>query len=239
LKLGLKPVVTPALKEREAKKALYEYEDGKYHIAVTGMSGTGKSSFINAVRGLGNRSNNPLVAATGVAETTLKPRRYPDPDNTRPYVWYDIPGAGTLEISDWQYFNDHGLYIFDCIVVLFDTRFFETDVAILKHCVHFGIPSFIVRSKSEVHVQNIYNELLEFLIEEDDIDEEQLRMDARVEYIGETRESVAHNLGRAGLSRQPIFCIDRTNLLRIVQGKRTPDAIDEAKLLRTMLTVAQ
>ncbi|PCH37643.1 hypothetical protein WOLCODRAFT_160924 [Wolfiporia cocos MD-104 SS10] len=241
LKLGLKPVVTPTSQERETAKARHKYEDGKYHIAIAGVSGTGKSSFINAVRGLRSNPDDPLVAPTGVAETTTDAHRYadPNPDGTRPYVWYDIPGAGTLEVADWEYFNNQGLYIFDCIIVLFDTRFFATDIAILKHCAHFGIPSFIVRSKSQIHIQNIIEETLEYAAEEDDIDGEGMRREARTRYILDTNVSVAYNLGRAGLRLQPVFCVDRTKLLRLVRGQQAPGAIDEVKLLRTMHATVQ
>ncbi|KAI6103783.1 hypothetical protein EDD17DRAFT_1608281, partial [Pisolithus thermaeus] len=56
--------------------------------------------------------------------------RYPDPNSDNPFVWYDIPGAGTLSQPDWLYFNNQGLYVFDCIIVLFDSRFTQTDIAI-------------------------------------------------------------------------------------------------------------
>lgn len=46
----------------------------------------------------------------------------------------DVPEEGTLSIPDWRYFIDQGLYVFDCIVVLFDNRFTETDVTILRNC---------------------------------------------------------------------------------------------------------
>jgi len=50
---------------------------GKVMIAVTGASGVGKSSWINAVRRL--RCQDPGAASTGVTETTLRPEMYAFP----------------------------------------------------------------------------------------------------------------------------------------------------------------
>ncbi|KAI6097548.1 interferon-inducible GTPase-domain-containing protein, partial [Pisolithus sp. B1] len=126
---GIQPVVMPNLVEREIAKRRMQYQEGLFHFAVAGVAGSGKSSLINAFRGLRNREAG--AATTGVTETTRVFNRYPDPDPQQPVVWYDIPGANTLSIPEWQYFNAQGLYIFDCIIVLFADRFTATDIAIL------------------------------------------------------------------------------------------------------------
>jgi GTP-binding protein EngB required for normal cell division len=137
----------------EAAKRRVQYKEGLFHFAVAGVAGGGKSSLINAFRGL--RNLDTAAAPTGVTETTLVISRLPDPNEENPFVWYDIPGAGTMKIKDWQYFNEQGLYVFDCIVVVFDSRFTMTDIAMLINCKRFGIPTYIVRSKSDIHIRNI------------------------------------------------------------------------------------
>jgi hypothetical protein len=158
LKNGIQPVVVPSHEEVEAAKRRVQYTEGLFHFAVAGVAGGGKSSLINAFRGLENRDTALGAAPTGVTETTLAISRLPDPNQARPFVWYDIPGAGTLKIKDWQYFNKQGLYVFDCIIVLFDSRFTMADIAILMNCKRFGIPTYIVRSKSDAHIRNIMRE---------------------------------------------------------------------------------
>ncbi|KAG2111986.1 uncharacterized protein F5147DRAFT_572914, partial [Suillus discolor] len=76
-------------------------------FAVTGSARAGKSSFINAVRGL---SRNHLMAApTGIIETTSTVGSYPDPCPNSRMIWYDVHGSGTPKVSDWKYFKDMGL----------------------------------------------------------------------------------------------------------------------------------
>lgn len=48
-----------------------------------------------------------------------------------------------------------GLYVFDCIIVLYDKRSTMTDVAIVSNCARFNIPAFIVWSKADQHTRNI------------------------------------------------------------------------------------
>ncbi|THU75355.1 P-loop containing nucleoside triphosphate hydrolase protein, partial [Dendrothele bispora CBS 962.96] len=126
---------------------------GKFHFAIAGLSGSGKSSLVNAFRGVLNQTAK--AAATGITETTMVVGRYPDPNPDKPCIWYDVPGAGTLTIKDWDYFNKQGLYIFDAIIVLFDNRFTATDIAILRNCERWKIPTFIVRSKSDQQIENL------------------------------------------------------------------------------------
>ncbi|KAG1797866.1 interferon-inducible GTPase-domain-containing protein [Suillus plorans] len=150
LKKGIQPVVIPTPEEVSAAKRKVQYREDLFHFAVAGVAGGGKSSLINAFRGLLNKDMG--AAATGVTETTLTMARLPDPNAEYPLVWYDIPGAGTLKIPDWQYFNTQGLYVFDGIIVLFDNRFTMTDIAILVNCRRFKIPTYIVRSKADQHI---------------------------------------------------------------------------------------
>ncbi|KAH7903688.1 hypothetical protein BJ138DRAFT_1120138, partial [Hygrophoropsis aurantiaca] len=109
LKHGIQPVVMPSAAEITAAKQRVQYTQGFVHIAIAGIAGSGKSSLINAIRGLRNKDAG--AALTGVTETTLVAGRFPDPDPAKRVVWYDIPGAGTLQIPDWQYFNAEGLYV--------------------------------------------------------------------------------------------------------------------------------
>ncbi|TFY57831.1 hypothetical protein EVJ58_g6784 [Rhodofomes roseus] len=130
------------------------------HFAVAGVAGSGKSSLINALRGLSN--NDPRAAPVGTAETTREIHRYEDSDVAQnQFVWYDIPGAGTLnQASEVDYFRKQGLYIFDCIILLVDSRFTATDVAILRCCSRTKTPVYIVHSKALQHICNAAEDMV-------------------------------------------------------------------------------
>ena len=123
LERGIQPEVWPTEEEFQLAKNRIQYDPAeKLHFAVCGSSGSGKSSLINAFRGL--RNSSPQAAPTGVVETTRAITHFPDLRRELPYtrlVWFDCPGAGTLEIPGWQYFNQQGLFIFDIIVLVYDS----------------------------------------------------------------------------------------------------------------------
>ncbi|KAG1886294.1 hypothetical protein F4604DRAFT_1675928 [Suillus subluteus] len=130
---GVRPECHPPHKDVVWMKAEYHYSPGFFHLVVVGTSGCGKSSFINAVCGLSNNHDldDSIVAHTEIIECTPN-------------------------MPDWQYFNNLGLYIFDCIIMLFDNCFSESDLTILHTCKQFkNVEAFIVCSKSDQHINNM------------------------------------------------------------------------------------
>ncbi|KAJ7622276.1 P-loop containing nucleoside triphosphate hydrolase protein [Roridomyces roridus] len=239
LREGIQPVVMPTIAEFDEAKRRIQYRDGIYHFAIAGTAGSGKSSLINALRGL--KSKDSGAAKTGIVETTLTVGRFPDADPKNPIVWYDIPGAGTFNVPDWQYFNDQGLYVFDALIVLIDNRFTKTDIAILRNARLFQIPCYIVRSKADVHIRNV---MLEMGFDSDDEDQdEETREDieeaARENFIGGTRLNVAHNLRDADLPTQRVYIVSNSTMLsatrRNITRKAAKRMVDELEFLRDLL----
>ena len=114
-------IIWPTEEEFQDAKDRIKYDSEKIHLAVCGCSGAGKSSLVNAFRGL---DNGPDAAPV---ETTKVITGYPDPRKESPYnrlVWFDFPGpgsAGTLRVLSPQYFNQQVLITFDVIVLVYDT----------------------------------------------------------------------------------------------------------------------
>ncbi|THH14426.1 hypothetical protein EW146_g5911 [Bondarzewia mesenterica] len=235
LREGIQPIIWPSLEEIASVKRRLQYKEGVFHFAIAGVAGSGKSSLINAFRGV--RNNARGACPTGIVETTSVITRYPDLTSTNPFVWYDIPGAGTLKIPDWEYFNAQGLYIFDCIIVLFDNRFTATDVAILKNCARFNIPSYIVRSKSNQHIQNMKTDM-GYDEEEHEESRREISVKARTSFIAETRQSVERNLRDAKLPQQKVYIVSKDALLMVVNERKPKEPIDELELLHDLLSEA-
>jgi len=232
LRKGIRPVIEPTQAEFRAARERLQYEEGMFHFAIAGIAGSGKTSLVNAFRGL--RNSDKAAAPTGIIETTSAIARYPDPEY--PFAWYDVPGAGTLSVPDWQYFTDQGLYALDCIIVLLDIRLTSTDIAILRDCARFDIPAYIVRSKATQHTRNLAGDMPD--ADDDDDDDAGILERAREMYIQETRASVARNLKAAGLPEQRVYMVDKDTLARKVKGRSVRDGIDEEELLHDLLAEA-
>ena len=79
---------------------LKRWEDVEINFGITGEAGVGKSSFINAARGL--KDDDKDAAKTGVTETTTQAKSYRHPRNKN-IVFWDLPGIGMYQLLANQY----------------------------------------------------------------------------------------------------------------------------------------
>ncbi|KAK0448583.1 interferon-inducible GTPase-domain-containing protein [Armillaria borealis] len=231
---GIRPVEWPSEEKYEAIKRCF-YQEGKFHLAITGISGTGKSSLINAFRGIWDDDEG--AATTNIVESTSVVTPYPDPDPANPFIWFDVPGSGTLACSDWTYFNDQGLFIFDAIIILFGDRFTATDIAILQNCERYNITTYIVRSKSDVHVENLAKKKRRRAGARSN--PASILDEARKEYLSMTQESVRLNLMKNDppIKSQRLYAVSRDTLTMVVRKEPLEDVLvlNESELLQDML----
>ena len=125
----------PGLAASIAKKYLEDINSIPLNIAVTGESGSGKSTFVNAFRGIDN--TDETAAPTGVVETTMEPESYPHPRYPNVILW-DLPGVGTTRFPADQYLKYVGFEKFDFFIIISADRFRENDAKLAQEIKKMG-----------------------------------------------------------------------------------------------------
>ncbi|XP_067403098.1 interferon-inducible GTPase 5-like [Emydura macquarii macquarii] len=160
------------------------------NIAITGESGAGKSSFINAIRSLND--DDPGAAETGVKEMTKKPTRYPHPKHPNVILW-DLPGIGTPNYPAKTYSKDVNFDRYDFFIIISAGRFTEADAHLAKEINNMGKKLFFVHSKVDV-----------------DLDNEQRKRDFNEEKTLQVmRNDCMEQLRKAGIISPQVFLVSR------------------------------
>ncbi|KFO32018.1 Interferon-inducible GTPase 1 [Fukomys damarensis] len=140
--LGANSVITAALKE---------IDNTPLNIAVTGESGTGKSSFINALRGVGHESKE--AAPIGVCETTMEKKLYCHPAFPNVRVW-DLPGIGTINFQPKDYLKQVQFVEYDFFIIVSSTRFKQNDIDLANVITIMKKNFYFVRTKVDSDLRN-------------------------------------------------------------------------------------
>ena len=121
------------------------WENTEVKIAITGQSGSGKSSLINAIAG-------SKIAPVGFVETTMEPKEYKTENGI---ILVDLPGCGTANFPFESYVDDMKLSEFDAIVLVTANRFYEADIKLFNYVTHsLKKPIFLVRTKMDDAVRD-------------------------------------------------------------------------------------
>ncbi|XP_007952466.1 T-cell-specific guanine nucleotide triphosphate-binding protein 2-like [Orycteropus afer afer] len=151
--------IQTALKEGKLKdmvdkiqESLVEAENAPLNVAVIGESGTGKSSFINALRGLSHEDEGS--ADVGVVETTMKKTPYQHPKYPKVTFW-DLPGTGTPKFLPETYLETVGFDDYDFFIIISSTRFKNNDAVLAQAIKNRGRNFYFVRTKVD---DDLYNE---------------------------------------------------------------------------------
>uniref|UniRef100_A0ACB8FTC6 Uncharacterized protein n=1 Tax=Sphaerodactylus townsendi TaxID=933632 RepID=A0ACB8FTC6_9SAUR len=123
--------------------ALGEPSQVRLDVAVIGEVGCGKSSLVNALRGVGARE--PDAAPTGVTGTTGKAKAYPLPLVPFLYLW-DLPGVGVTE-EDVSHLD---LSRYDLFLLVASERYKHAHSCLARAITAAGKEAFFVRSKVDV-----------------------------------------------------------------------------------------
>ncbi|XP_056400094.1 interferon-inducible GTPase 5-like [Hyla sarda] len=178
-------------------KYLEEIENAPLHIAITGQSGSGKSTFINAIRGMGDEEEGS--APTGVVETTMEPIPYTHQDYTNVRFW-DLPGIGTPNFTAADYLQSVEFSRYDFFIILSSERFKQNDIDLAKEIQAMDKKFFFVRSKvdSDLHASQVRRKKT--------YNEEAI--------LKEIRDNCVNNLSDGGITEPQVFllsCLDLEN----------------------------
>lgn len=132
-----------------AKETLSDVENAPLSIAVTGETGAGKSTLINALRGLGNEDEG--AAATGPVEITMQRTKYTHPNLPNVSIW-DLPGIGSTNFPPEKYLEQVKFDQYDLFLIVSATRFKHNDVQLAKGIAKMQKNFYFLRTKVDVDV---------------------------------------------------------------------------------------
>ncbi|XP_063353852.1 interferon-inducible GTPase 5-like [Pelmatolapia mariae] len=200
LYMELIPGVKEALQNNDTAAAAAKIEENlkqqnniPLNIAITGESGSGKSTFVNAFRGLCDDEEG--AAPTGVVETTSEVTPYPHPNYPNVKLW-DLPGIGTTEFPAKKYLKLVGFEKFDFFIIISATRFTENDVKLAQEIQKMKKKFYFVRSKID-----------------NDINAERRKRDFNEEKsLKVIRDDCVQRLGGLGIGSPQVFLVSSFEL---------------------------
>ncbi|XP_029973304.1 interferon-inducible GTPase 5-like [Salarias fasciatus] len=151
--MDIKTAMEKSLAEGVAKinEYLEKQKNTPLNIAITGESGSGKSTFINAFRDVNDSDED--AAPTGVVETTTEVKAYPHPNLPNVTLW-DLPGVGTPNFPADEYLEKVGFERFDFFIIISAARFKENDVKLALEIKRMGKKFYFLRSKVDFDLAN-------------------------------------------------------------------------------------
>ncbi|KAL2078376.1 hypothetical protein ACEWY4_026061 [Coilia grayii] len=133
----------------KAELVVQELNNVTLNIAVTGVTGAGKSSFVNALRGVQDYEEG--AAPTGAEKSTMTPTMYRHPTMPNVNIW-DLPGIGTENFTAKKYMKKVNFNAYDVFLILTSTRLREYDIMLAKEIEKNKKNVYFIRTKVDQDV---------------------------------------------------------------------------------------
>ncbi|XP_037057590.1 immunity-related GTPase family M protein 1-like [Peromyscus leucopus] len=153
-------------------------------IAVTGDSGNGMSSFINALRLIGHEEEDS--APTGVVRTTQKPACYSSSSFPNVDLW-DLPGTGVTAQSMENYLEEMDFEKYDLIIIIASEQFSSNHVKLAKAMQRMRKRFYVVWTKLDRDLGTSAH--------------------SEPQLLRSIQESIQENLQKEGVKVPPIFLV--------------------------------
>ncbi|XP_026549525.1 interferon-inducible GTPase 5-like [Notechis scutatus] len=131
------------------QKHLNEMQNLPLNIAVTGPAGAGKSSFVNAIRGV--MDDDDEAAKVGTVEDTMVPKAYPHPSCPNIQIW-DLPGIGTPMFKKVEYLQKVHFERYDAFIIVTSDQFTGNDAFLAKEIQRMRKKFYCVCTKIDVNI---------------------------------------------------------------------------------------
>src|SRR4029434_345721 len=133
----------------KAREDVNRLDHVNLNIAVTGNVGSGKSSFVTAIRVL--QDTDEGAAPTGEVETSMEPTMYPHPTMPNVNLW-DLPGIGSSMFKAQTYMKDVKYQNYDFFIIVSAGRFKDNDMMLANEIKNKTMNFYFVRTKTDVDV---------------------------------------------------------------------------------------
>ncbi|XP_052238141.1 T-cell-specific guanine nucleotide triphosphate-binding protein 2-like isoform X2 [Dreissena polymorpha] len=204
---------------------LNKWRECEIHIAIIGESGTGKSSFINAISGL--QPGDRCSASALSSKSTKLSTRYPHPKHHN-LVFWDLPGVGTPEFPKSIYLRAINFQNYDFFILVTATRFKEIDAWLATQIRHLQKKFYIIKSKIDFDVENDLKEFRGGV--------------TKADIVACIRRNTTTELTNMGLKNPKLYLVNNKNINEydfkelITQLKNDIPVLKKEKLILAMLS---
>ncbi|XP_072126553.1 interferon-gamma-inducible GTPase 10-like [Mobula birostris] len=143
----------------ELKRKAEDLAGVKINVAVLGDVGSGKSTFINAMRDV--RSDDPGAASTGNGEASKEPTAYHLPSLPDIQLW-DLPGLNAFGFELKRYLKQVNFESYDFYIIVSQARFRECDGELSKRIQAQQKEFYYIRSKIDNDAYSMQMQRIDF-----------------------------------------------------------------------------